>query len=148
MFKNNCITLVLAKYGTENDLISLIQSSKSIWTQSSWTARQIASITPILSLAHQVLIKDTIVKHGLSQALQVLSHIDNLKQLTTLDQQLNRYLKDKPSVNNSYYPLPKIILTIAILQGKLNISEKKNLSQNLLSIITDPRYRYLINIYK
>jgi len=138
---------LLAKYGSRADLMSLIDSSKGIWEKSAWTARQIAAITPLLLAQDHLSITETVTQNGLLQALEVLAHITSMKRLTKLDSQLNSYLKHPPSPNWAYYPLPKVILTIALLQGSLDTIKKEALHSNLLTMITDRRYRYLITQY-
>ena len=134
---------LLSKYGSRADLMSLIASSKDIWEKSAWAARQIAAITPLLLEQDRLSILETVTQNGLLQALEVLAHINSMKRLTQLDQQLSSYLKYNPSPNWAYYPLAKVILTIALLKGNLDTLKKNTLLSNL-SIITDSRYKYLI----
>ncbi len=138
---------LLAKYGSRADLMSLIASSKNVWEKSAWTARQIAAVTPLLLEEDRLSITETVTRNGLLQALEVLAHIASIKRLTRLDQQLSSYLKHQPSSNWAYYSLPKVILAIALLQGKLDPIQKTTLRNNLLTTITDRRYRYLIEQY-
>ncbi|HEY9825353.1 MAG TPA: RNA-directed DNA polymerase [Stenomitos sp.] len=138
---------LLTKYGSRADLMSLIASSQDIWEKSTWTARQVAAVTPLLLEQDRLSITEIVTRNGLSQALEVLAHIASLRRLTNLDQQLNSYLKYQPSQNWPYYSLQKVVLTIALLQGKLDAVQKTNLRNNLLAIIPDRRYKYLINQY-
>ncbi|EKQ68012.1 Reverse transcriptase (RNA-dependent DNA polymerase) [Leptolyngbyaceae cyanobacterium JSC-12] len=138
---------LLAKYGSRADLMSLVASSKDIWEKSAWTARQVAAVTPLLLEQDQLSITETVTQNGLLQALEVLAHIASLKRLTKLDHQLSSYLKYQPSQNWPYYALPKVILTIALLQGKLDPAQKTPLRNNLLTMLTDRRYKYLIGQY-
>lgn len=136
---------LLAKYGSRADLMSLIASSKDIWGKSTWTARQVAAVTPLLLEQDRLTITETVTQNGLLQALEVLAHINSLKRLTLLDHQLNSYLKYQPAQSWPYYALPKIILTIALLKGKLEPTQKVTLSEHLLITLTDRRYKYLIS---
>jgi hypothetical protein len=138
---------LLTKYGSRTDLISLITSSKDVWEKSAWTARQVAAVTPLLQEKDCFDITERITRNGLLQALEVLAHIVSLKRLTKLDQQLNSYFNHQPSQNWHYYPLPKVVLTIALLQGKLNPDQKIILRNNLFAMITDRRYKHLINFH-
>jgi hypothetical protein len=138
---------LLIKYGSRADLMSLIASSKDVWEKSAWTARQVAAVTPLLFEQDCLSITETVTQNGLLQALEVLAHIASLKRLTRLDQQLSSYLKHQPSQNWPYYSLSKVVLTIALLQGKLDYSQKTTLRNNLLTMITDRRYKYLIGQY-
>ncbi|MGB3208052.1 MAG: RNA-directed DNA polymerase [Crinalium sp.] len=136
---------VLAKYGSRADLMSLIASSKGIWEKSAWAARQVAAVTPLLVEQDCLFITEQITQNGLLQALQVLAHISSLKRLTRLDDQLSSYLKHQPSHSVPYYSLPKVILAITLFQGQLAPIHKKDLRNKLLTLITDRRYKYLIN---
>jgi hypothetical protein len=136
---------LLAKYGARADLMSLIASSKDVWGKSAWTARQIAAVTPLLLEQDRLSIAETVTQNGLLQALEVLAHIASIKRLTRLDQQLSSYLKHQPSPNWPYYSLPKVIITITLLQGKLDSVQKTTLRNNLLAMITGRRYKYLIS---
>jgi hypothetical protein len=127
--------------------MSLIASYQSIWEKSAWTARQVAAVTPLLQEQDRLSITETVTQNGLLQALEVLAHIASLKRLTKLDKQLNSYLTYQPPPNWPYYSLPKIVLTIALLQGELDPVEKTTLRNNLLAVITDRRYKHLINQY-
>jgi Reverse transcriptase (RNA-dependent DNA polymerase) len=138
---------LLSKYGSQKDITSLIYSSENVWKKSGWAARQIASITPLLLEKDRAYIDKTITNNGLLQALGVLTNISSIKELINLDLQLNGYLKHEPSASWAY-PLPKVILTVAILQGKLNSTHKKALYEKLFSVLKDNRYKYLINQYK
>lgn len=139
---------LLAKYGSREDLMSLITSSKSIWEKSAWTARQIAAVTPLLLKQDCLSIIETVTENGLLEAGKVLAHIASIKKLKTLDHQLRSYVNHQPSATWPYYPLPKVVLTIALLQGELDFTHKKTLSENLLKIITDRRYKNIICQYK
>ena len=125
--------------------MSLIASSKDVWEKSAWTARQIAAVTQLLLEQDRLSIAETVTQNGLLQALEVLAHIASIKRLTRLDQQLSSYLKHQPSPNRPYYSLPKVVLTITLLQGKLDSVQKTTLRNNLLAMITDRRYKYLIS---
>ncbi|WP_055074868.1 RNA-directed DNA polymerase [Pseudanabaena sp. 'Roaring Creek'] len=135
---------LLAKYGSYSDLISLINSSRSVWERSAWTARQIASVTPLLLEQDRLSIAEIFNQNKLLQALGVLAHIDSIRRLTNLDPQLHSYLKYQPSPTWSYYSLPKVILTITLLQGNLDSVKKITLRNKLLETIKDRRYKYLI----
>ncbi|MEW6499142.1 MAG: hypothetical protein AB1589_42660, partial [Cyanobacteriota bacterium] len=105
----------------------------------------VAAVTPLLLEQDSLDITEKITQNALLQALQVLAHISSLKRLTSLDKQLSSYLRHQPSSSWAYYSLPKVILAIALLQGNLDPIQKKNLRNNLLSMVTDRRYKYLIN---
>ncbi|MBE9157764.1 RNA-directed DNA polymerase [Nodosilinea sp. LEGE 06152] len=136
-----------AKYGSRNDLISLIQSTKGVWEKSGWTARQVAAITPLLSKQDRLLVAETATQNGLLQALEVLAHISSIKRMQSLDKQLSSYLMHQPSPNWDHYPLPKVILAIAIFQGKLKPALKEKLRDNMTDFIQDKRYKYLLNVH-
>lgn len=138
---------LLAKYGTRADLMSLIASSKDVWGKSSWTARQVASVTPLLEEQDRQSISEIVTRNGLLQALEVMAHIASLKRQKTLDRQLSSYLMHKPSPNYRYYPLPKIVISIALLRGGMNLIDKNKLRSGLKLLIADRRYCYLINRY-
>jgi hypothetical protein len=138
---------LLSKYGSQEDITSLIYSSEDVWKKSGWAARQIASTTPLLLEKDRIYIDKVITKNGLLQALGVLTNISSIKELINLDFQLDNYLKHEPSASWAY-PLPKVILTVAILQGKLNSTHKKALCEKLFSMLTDNRYKYLISQHK
>ena len=138
---------LLAKYGSREDLMSLVVSSKDIWAKSAWAARQISAVTPLLLEKNRNFITEIVTQNGLLQALEVLAHLESIKKQTRLDKQLSSYLKHQPGPNWEYYPLPKVILTIALLQGKLDPTQKTALRNDILTIITDRRYRYLIGQY-
>ncbi|MGK7903940.1 MAG: RNA-directed DNA polymerase [Hormoscilla sp.] len=138
---------LLAKYGSRSELTNLINSSKYLWEKSSWTARQIAGITPLLDINCSD-ICETITRNGLGQALQVIEHIASVKRLPNLDKdkQLSSYLKHQPS-SGFPYPLPKVIIAVALLKGQLDRQQKINLHNELLTTITDRRYIKMIKEY-
>jgi len=136
---------LLAKYGSRSELTNLINSSKDMWKKSPWTARQIAGITPLLDIDCSD-ICETITQNGLGQALQIIEHIASVKRLHNLGNQLNSYLKHQPS-SGFPYPLPKVIIAVALLKGQLDRQQKINLHNELLTIITDRRYIKMIKEY-
>lgn len=134
---------LLAKYGSEAELVGFLHASRSVWTRSAWAARQAAAASPLCGVSEQAAIRDGIVQSGLTEALRVLASIGQLVQLTTVDQQLKSYLLHPPSTTHPY-PLEKVIVGRTLLHGRLPAAQKRALRRALNALIVDPCYRALL----
>jgi hypothetical protein len=133
----------MAKYGTPDDTMALIKASTSVWLKSDWTARQVAAVTPLLSEGDRGWVYQRIVESGLLNALGVLAHLDELRKLQRLDIQIEPYLLDQPKPGRSY-PLYKVLIARAVLQGRLSRTLKAQLRNALTTIASDRHYERML----
>ena len=134
---------LLAKHGTPEELANYLQASSTIWTRSSWAARQAAAATPLLDEATQDRVRTQIIRSGLLEALRVISSLEQLRNITSLDQQLRCYLLHPPTPDHPY-PLEKVIISRVLLRGRLSRHEKASLRTSLFELIDDPCYLAII----
>jgi hypothetical protein len=75
--------------------------------------------------------------------LSVAAHLGQLKELPALDEQLRPYLLYAP--HRVYgYPLSKVLVSLAILDGGMPDLKKIELQEALLDLLDDEVYRALI----
>jgi len=134
---------LLSKYGSSDQLSSFLHSSEPIWTRSSWAARQVAAATPLLQETEQTEIRRRIVRSGMVEALRVLANLDQLAQISVLDNQLRKYLLHTPSVHRPY-PLEKVIIARVLLRSQLPSMDHLDLRNRLIALLRDPCYVSLL----
>ncbi len=134
---------LLAKYGTVDQLARFLEASKEVWTRSSWAARQVAAITPLLHEPTRNQIRGEIRQSGLHEGLRVLASLEQLSSATILSNQLRRYLLH-PHTRDNPYPLGKAILARVLLHGRLPNTHRVELRRSLLQLVDDPCYLSII----
>jgi hypothetical protein len=134
---------LLAKYGNPAEIWSVIDHTKTIWTRSHWAARQVAAIYPRLTGMMQENLRNMLNSSGILEALRVLTSLDEIRSLHSLDKQLRSYLLQKPKGGKAY-PITKVLIIILLLSGKLEGKFKRELRKDVLSLISDKTYRSLI----
>ena len=134
---------ILAKYGRPAELAGFLTTSSTVWTRSSWAARQVAAATPLLPNTERNDVQRMIVQSGLMEAVRVLASIDELANLKTIDPQLRKYLLHPPSKRHPY-PLEKAVIARVVLLGALNPAERKVLRKRLNQFVNDPSYAWII----
>lgn len=134
---------LLSKYGRISELSELILNSRSVWEKSSWLGRQVAAVAPLLPDHLHRTISETAAKNGLTQALQVLANLSSIKELPKMDRQLESYLCHDPGPSHAY-PLPKVIIAKALLNGNLPGKAKDQLRSKLAEFLRDARYEVIL----
>lgn len=134
---------LLAKYAPSSRLHRYLIEHETVWTRSSWVARQVAAALPRLSRAQQRVWSDRLVHAGLYDGVGVLAHHRQLARLKGLDQQLRSYLLHPPHAPYNY-DLPKVLLALTMLNGSMPIESRLALQDELLRIVDDPAFRELI----
>ncbi len=134
---------LLGKYGTATDLSSFLSSSESLWTRSSWAARQVAAATPLLPEADRVRVEGLLVRSGLPEALRVLASLEQLRRSPSLDAQLQSYLLHPPTAETPY-PLGKAIVARVALSSSAPRKERVAFRKSLLRVISDPSYLSIV----
>lgn len=124
---------IVGKYGNHQQLWDFVSKTKRAWRGSEWGARQVAGISPFLDVNPTNSIRNDLRSEGLLEGLRVLSHLDELKDLSTLDQQMKAYLTSEAK----YYPLEKVILAYNHLRGNLSSQETSQLRNEVLSLCDD-----------
>lgn len=137
---------LLAKYGSEKDLFSAIWSYREIWESSSFLARQIAALMPILreDREHSFRIENIFIETGHLDAIRVLKNLEVLRE-KGVSKDFNMYLSQR---NQGVYPLQKFLILIDILNSNaIKLSIKQELKARLLDkkIITDRIYIHKLN---
>ena len=134
---------LLAKYGLPSELADFLKASEPVWTRSSWAARQVAASTPLLPTAVREDVQRKIVQSGLVEAVAILTNLDELKRIKTIDRQLRMYLLHPPTEGNPF-PLSKAIIARVALRSGLNKTERRDLRGCLDRLIDDPCYTSII----
>lgn len=130
---------LLAKYGRPQEIADFLKSSEPLWTRSSWAARQVAAVTPLLLEADRHSVETRIVQSGLVEALRVLASLGQLSRISTLDAQLRSYLLHPPTAGYPY-PLEKAIVARVVLRSRLDKFARNELRTSLIKLIPDPCY--------
>lgn len=134
---------LIAKYGHAADLGAYLHAHRRTWERSEWLARQVAAATPRLSAPMRQSIITALTLNQLQDGLSVAAHLGQLKKLAAMDEQLEMYLRRAP--HEAYgYPLGKMLLAIALLDGEMDDERKRDLQDALLDTLDDPIYRALI----
>ena len=134
---------LLAKYGLPSELEAFLNDSSSVWTRSSWAARQVAASTPLLPKAARAEVQERVVQSGLVEGVAILASLDRLGNLKTIDKQLRKYLLHPPNRGHPY-PLGKIIIARVVLHGALGTSERQDIRNRLSRLLDDPCYAQII----
>jgi hypothetical protein len=137
--------LLLGKYGSQLDLEQLGDDTFDVWGKSQWASRQIAASTPLFASVASARIRGAIVRGGLHEGVAVLSHLDQLATLESLDPQLRAYLFHPPNAGWNY-PFSKVVLTVWLMTGRLRIDDRTALRGVCNSTIIDPTYRRLLQL--
>jgi hypothetical protein len=135
---------LLAKYGTTLELETYLQQTQEIWSKSDWAGRQVAAISPRLSRTAKEAVRNVFSANGLLEASGVLSHIEHMQGFLSLDRQLRSYLTWSPSQGYSY-PLPKVLVALALLNGRLATSERSDLTRFMHNLVGDEIYNELLS---
>jgi hypothetical protein len=123
----------------------MVKTSRQLWEKSSWTARQVAAVVPLMPAEAREVVVSTAATNGMLQALQVLASTFSLRRMTTLDRQLRSYL-GHPSPDGYPYPLQKVIVAKTLLEGSLADPEKAWLKEALANVVHDPIYRRMLHL--
>lgn len=83
--------IILAKYAESIILEEHIKRHVKIWENSAWASRQVAALTPRLSIDGEQKVASSLQSNGQLQGLQVLTHLDRLKKTVKYDLQLYSY---------------------------------------------------------
>jgi hypothetical protein len=134
---------LLAKYGHAADLGAFLETHRRTWERSDWLARQVAAATPRLTPSTRQSVISALSSNGLRDGLSVAAHLGQLKKLAALDEQLDAYLRRAPHPVYGY-PLAKILLAMALLEGDMADEQKRELQDGLLELLDDPIYRSLV----
>jgi hypothetical protein len=136
---------IVTKYGSALELEEYVERSFEIWGKSQWASRQIAAASPRLRPPARARIAGAIVRSGLHEGLDVLSHLDELRGMFNYDHQLRSYVFHQPSPGWSY-PLGKVLLALSLLEGASTLEERRGLRGFLAASITDPYYRSILEL--
>jgi hypothetical protein len=134
---------LLSKYGSSDQLATFLHHSEPVWTRSTWAARQVAAVIPLLQETEQTEIRRRVVRSGLVEALRILANLDQLAQISSLDNQLRKYLLHPTSVGHPY-PLEKVIIARVILRSQMPRIERLDLRTRLVTLLNDPCYVALL----
>jgi hypothetical protein len=138
-----CNLWFYGKYGEDNELLTLIENKKSLWTRDSFLSRQVVSVLPRIYYFKQDNIEKIIeeqISNGFYESSFVAKNIKNLLSKKSLDKKLKPYLfyKDK----RRKYPFSKFLILLTILNNNQN---KNDLINKIKSNIVDEWYLYHIN---
>ncbi|RUS99571.1 hypothetical protein DSM107003_01550 [Trichormus variabilis SAG 1403-4b] len=132
---------ILAKYGNESELFSLLCTHQTVWENSSFLARQVAAIIPILrtNINHGYKIKQLLVEIGHIDAIRVMNNLEYLRDNNKLDKDIIMYLSQG---NQGIYPLSKFLIVFDILNSqRIESSVRQKLKDQLLKeVISDSIY--------
>ena len=134
---------LLTKYGSARELARLIRDSQPVWSKSQWAARQVAAATPRLSLADRRWTTTRIFVGGQLSALSVLQSLARMRSLSRPDPQLKSYLTHDPG-DGFPYPLEKVLVAQALLQGEMSKDRKAHLRNEVIGIARDARYTRIL----
>lgn len=133
---------VLAKFASPALLSRFIYQTHKVWRRSEWAARQIAALIPALNEPDARRVRNLIARYGLRDAVDVILHVQDLRGMTKLDQQLRSYLLQP---RGRYpYPFPKVLVALALFRGSLNGIDRKRILDFIATDSNDPRYVELL----
>lgn len=132
---------VLAKYGSNQELIQLINKSTRVWSNSSFLSRQVAAIFPRLKGDNQTIVSLTniLINSGQTEALSIIRNLERLREMTKLNKQDEMYITMKL---RSVYPLEKYLILLEIINGNLGKTKKKDLITAVLKVTNDSTLVY------
>jgi len=124
---------VKAKYGASQPLWDFIDKVNPSWRSSDWASRQVAAVMPLLPEERRTTLRRKLESQGLTQGLQVYSHLLKLRKRRELDQQLRSYL----TADTGYYDFAKVLIAINQLQGNLKSEPREDLRADIRNLIDD-----------
>jgi hypothetical protein len=131
---------LMAKYGEQAKLGAYVRRFAEVWMSSEFSARQVAAIAPLLAREDAEFVKRRVGESGLVAALEVFASLEDIANLQSLDVQLKSYLLSK----DMQYPLPKVVVAVALLNSDSKLSTKSSLYAALIDRIVDPAYVRLL----
>jgi hypothetical protein len=134
---------IIAKYGTEPEVVAVIRRTEARWRTNSFLARQVASILPRVQrmVEQRAWATAALRATGHSEVLAVLDNLEELRALQSLSRPERLYLL--PSDGQHPYPLPKVLIGLEILQGGLGQPDRVDLVPRLEAMSGDRTYQRL-----
>ncbi len=139
---------LLAKYGSSQELSTLLKNNISQWQQSNFLSRQVAAILPKVREDQVDFLKKVFTDHGQVDSLRIIENLDKSRTTQPFSQEILSYLKhgSKPV---RVYPLVKFLIVIDILKNtNLDSSIRHKLRNEIITRIDDPLYIKEINSIK
>ena len=131
---------LLAKYGSSEEISTLIESNISRWQHSNFLSRQIAATLPKIRECKVNFLTKTFTDNGQVDSLRIIENLDQLRNHPSLPKDVLLYLKHgiKPI---KVYPLAKFLIVIDILKNQtLDSDLRQKLRDEILIRINDPLY--------
>ncbi|MDJ0568951.1 MAG: RNA-directed DNA polymerase [Pleurocapsa sp. MO_192.B19] len=139
---------LLAKYGSGEELFTLVENNINKWHHSNFLSRQVAAIVPKVRKDKIDFLKRTFTEHGQVDSLRVIENLDELRNNQSLSKDVLLYLKHG-SDPIKVYPLAKFLIVIDILNNQtLDSSIRQQLRNEVVTRINDPVYIKEINCIK
>jgi hypothetical protein len=117
--------------------------TEKTWKRSHWVARQVAAIVPRLDGKSRITVTRSLASSGVIEGLRVMWSLNSIRELHYLDDQLFYYLLHQP-LPGQPYPLSKMLLVLWLLGGDLPANAKRELSVEVMQIVSDRTYLALI----
>ncbi|RPJ77820.1 MAG: RNA-directed DNA polymerase [Alphaproteobacteria bacterium] len=135
---------LIVKYGSQNDIDYFISKTINIWKSNDWLARQVVAIWPrINSEETKDNIKNVINSFGLTSAKLVLDNFNIISSdEAILSNKVHPYIM--ATMGNGRYTLPKFLIALSILRGKLDDKVRERTKAQLLKIVSDSMLRYYL----
>ena len=131
---------LLAKYGSGEELFTLVENNITKWQHSNFLSRQVAAIVPKVRKNKVNFLKKTFTQHGQVDSLRVIENLDKLRNNQSLPRDILCYLKHG-SNSVKVYPLAKFLIVVDILNDQtLDFSIRQKLRDEVIKRINDPVY--------
>jgi hypothetical protein len=134
---------LVAKYGTQRQLWLYLRKTETIWIRTEWASRQVAAASPRLHPRNRDKLRRLIGAAGLLQGLHVITNLEDMRSLRTLDTQLRTYLRHPPAEPYPY-PFPKILVALNSISGDLAIAAKRRLCDDISALTQDTVFHELL----
>jgi len=138
---------ILAKYGTQEQLIKSLRSTEGMWSRSQFLSRQVAAVIPRLR-DEQGLIGNFIsmmAVSGQTDALNVVRNLDRLYKTEKISSAELKYLKVGL---RHIYPLEKFLIVSELLNGAISDTMKKQIAAAVRSLTNDPTFIYYLRQFE
>ncbi|WP_162052945.1 RNA-directed DNA polymerase [Pontibacter pamirensis] len=130
---------LLGKYGSAKCIDELIYSNTDIWKADDWIGRQVAALWPRMLDVTKKSVINVVHSFGLTSAKLVIENYTYISESAGAPAKVAPYVT-VPGKDN-VFPLPKILIGIAILQSSSTLINKVNLKRDILAKLYDPVYR-------
>lgn len=147
VFEFYCCLWISAKYAKPSDLLSIIVSSKPLWSQEPFLTRQVVAVLPRIRPFKPEKVTEILeeqISIGPEDAASVAHNIKELETVDSLSKKLKPYLF--PENKQIIYPLPKFLILCSVLESP-QIKNDHGIRDKVKEYITDPWMKFWLDEY-